>query len=154
MPKQTRQELIDIKLLEAGWDVNNHSQVIEEFTNTPVISESTVKYGPKQFSDYVLLAQDGKPLAVVEAKKTSADAELGREQAKQYCLNIKEEHHVDLPFCFYTNGYDLFFWDIDNYPPRKIYCFPTREDLERLRHIHIYKKSLSLPAMESEREGW
>jgi len=30
----------------------------------------------------------GKPLAVVEAKKTSVDAALGREQAKQYCYNI------------------------------------------------------------------
>lgn len=117
--KQTRQELIDTKLLEAGWDVNNHSQVIEEFTNTPVISESTVKYGSKQFCDYVLLAQDGKPLAVVEAKKTSADAELGREQAKQYCLNIKEEQHIDLPFCFYTNGYDLFFGILITTHPEK-----------------------------------
>lgn len=141
--KQTRQGLIDTTLLEAGWDVSNHSQVIEEFSNTPVLSEPKTQYQPKQFSDYVLLAQDGKPLAVVEAKKTSVDAELGREQAKQYCLNIKVEHSADLPFCFYTNGHELFFWDIDNYPPRKIYRFPTREDLERLRHIRKYKKSLS-----------
>ncbi len=35
----------------------------------------------KQFSDYVLLGKDGKTMAVVEAKKTSVDAAIGREQA-------------------------------------------------------------------------
>ncbi len=141
--KETRQELIDKKLLQAGWDVNNHAQVVEEYTNISIIAEPTVKYRTKQFCDYVLLGQDGKPLAVIEAKKTSKDAELGREQAKQYCQNIRQEHQVDLPFCFYTNGNDIFFWDIANYPPRQIFSFPTREDLERLRHINKYKKSLS-----------
>jgi len=135
--QQTRQELIDTKLLKSGWDVSNHTQVGIEFSNTSLNNSS------EQFSDYVLLAQDGKPLAVVEAKKTSKDAQLGREQAKQYCLNIQQEQNIDLPFCFYTNGNDIYFWDIGNYPPRKIYTFPTREDLERLRHINKYKKPLS-----------
>jgi type I restriction enzyme R subunit len=135
--KQTRKEIIDKKLLKSGWDVSNHTQVQIEFTNTSIDNNS------EQFSDYVLLAQDGKPLAVVEAKKTSKDARAGREQAKQYCENIKNEQDIDLPFCFYTNGNDIYFWDIGNYPPRKIYTFPTREDLERLRHINKYKKLLS-----------
>jgi len=135
--QQTRQELIDTKLLKSGWDVSNHAQVQIEFSNTSVNNNS------EQFSDYVLLAQDGKPFAVVEAKKTSKDAQAGREQAKQYCENIKKEQNIDLPFCFYTNGNDIYFWDIGNYPPRKIYSFPTREDLERLRHITKYKKPLS-----------
>ena len=141
--KQTRQELINTKLFQSGWDVLNHSQVLEEFINTSIVSDVSVSYGMQQFSDYVLLAQNGKPLAVVEAKKTSKDAQLGREQAKQYCENIKKEQDIDLPFCFYTNGNDIYFWDIGNYPPRKIYSFPTREDLERLRHINKYKKPLS-----------
>ena len=141
--KETRQELIDKKLLRAGWDINNHSQVVEEFTNIPIIAKQTAQYGAKQFCDYVLFGQNGKPLAVVEAKKTSKDAELGREQAKQYCQNIERKHGIDLPFCFYTNGNDIFFWDIVNYPPRRIFSFPTREDLERLKHINKYRKSLS-----------
>lgn len=141
--KETRQEIIDKKLLQAGWDINNHSQVLEEYTNTSIIAEPVTKYRAKQFCDYVLLGQDGKPLAVIEAKKTSKDAELGREQAKQYCQNIEREHDIDLPFCFYTNGNDIFFWDIANSPPRQIYSFPTREDIERLKHINKYKKPLS-----------
>jgi len=140
---QTRQELIDSKLLLSGWDVDNYAQVREEFTNSSVVSDVKPIYGKKQFCDYVLLGREGKPLAVVEAKKSSRDARVGQEQAKQYCYNLKAEHNIDLPFCFYTNGNDIYFWDIENYPPRKIYAYPTREDLERLRHIQNYKKSLS-----------
>lgn len=143
---ETRRNIIDKRLLQSGWDVNNHSQVIEEFTINKYpakVKDYPYAYGNNQYSDYVLLAKDGKPLAVIEAKKSSKDAELGREQAKQYCENIREEHGVELPFCFYTNGHDIFFWDIGNSPPRKIHSFPTREDLERLRHIQTYKKPLS-----------
>jgi type I restriction enzyme R subunit len=49
----------------------------------------------------------------VEAKKTSKDAAIGREQAKQYCYNIQNKNGSELPFCFYTNGHDIFFWDLD-----------------------------------------
>ncbi|MDD5201667.1 MAG: DEAD/DEAH box helicase family protein [Sulfurimonas sp.] len=131
--KETREKQIDKKLLLSDWDTSNNVKVVKEF----YLKTSNEKV------DYVLLAKDGKPLAVVEAKKASKDAELGREQAKQYCQNIKDELSVDLPFCFYTNGNDIYFWDIGNYPPRKIYSYPSIEDLERLRHIKKYKKSLS-----------
>jgi len=131
--KETREKQIDKKLLLSDWDTSNNTKVVKEF----YLRTSNEKV------DYVLLAKDGKPLAVVEAKKSSKDAELGREQAKQYCQNIKDELSIDLPFCFYTNGNDIFFWDIGNHPPRKIYSYPTIEDLERLRHIQKYKKSLS-----------
>jgi type I site-specific restriction endonuclease len=76
------------------------------------------------FVDYILFADDGKLLAVVEAKKSSKDAELGREQAKQYCDVLQDDLDIELPFCFYTNGHDIFFWDIRNAAPRKIHSFP------------------------------
>ena len=95
------------------------------------VQEAINPYSGHQFSDYVLLGKDGKPIAVVEAKKTSVDAAIGREQAKQYCYNIQKKHGGELPFCFYTNGYEIHFWDLENYPPKKVYGFPTRDDLER-----------------------
>ena len=142
---QTRASLIDKRLLASGWDVSDHTKVVKEYTlkNNTFVNDSTSLYTSNQFSDYVLLGRDGKPLAVVEAKRTSKDAELGREQAKQYAQRIQQMTGSELPFCFYTNGNDIFFWDIGNYPPRKIHSFPTREDLERLRHIRTYKKPLS-----------
>lgn len=106
-----------------------------------------------QFSDYVLLGRDGKPLAVVEAKKSSKDAEVGREQAKQYCYNIQKEHGGKLPFCFYTNGLEIYFWDLENYPPRKVIGYPTRYDLERFQYIREHRKPLADELINTEIAG-
>jgi type I restriction enzyme R subunit len=144
--QQTRQEIIDAALKNAGWHVDNPAQVVQEYDILvdPVrIAEAATPYGGHQFSDYVLLGRDRKPLAVVEAKKTSKDAALGREQAKQYCYNIRKEKGGELPFCFYTNGLEIYFWDLENYPPRKIVGFPTIDDLERFRFIRQRRKPLA-----------
>lgn len=142
--KLTRKEIIDNRLKQAGWNVTDRTQVIEEFDiHLTVVEEPTTPYAGHQYSDYVLLGKDGKPLAVVEAKKTSVDAALGREQAKQYCYNIQSTQGVDLPFCLYTNGHDIYFWDLDNYPPKKVYGFPTRDDLERYAYIRKARKQLA-----------
>ena len=144
---QTRKKIIDKQLIAAGWDVSDATQVIEEFdihVDLPEgVKDARTPYEGHRFSDYVLLGKDGKPLAVVEAKKTSKDAELGREQAKQYCYNIQKDQGGELPFCFYTNGLDIYFWDLENYPPRKVVGFPTRDDLERLAYIRRNRKPLS-----------
>lgn len=144
---QTRSELIDQQLALAGWNVSDPTQVVEEFdiiTSPPDgIAEPRTPYEGHQFSDYVLLGKDRKPLAVVEAKKTTKDAAIGREQAKQYCYNIQKQLDVELPFCFYTNGHDLYFWDLENAPPRKVVGFPTRDDLERFAFIRRNRKPLT-----------
>jgi len=139
----TRKELIDSQLKDAGWDINDQSQVVIEYSIDLGLKEPKSKYNSNQFSDYVLLGKNGKALAVVEAKKTSKDAELGREQAKQYCLNIQNESGGELPFCFYTNGYDIFFWDLGNYPPKRVIGFPKRDDLERYLYIRKNRKPLA-----------
>lgn len=143
---ETRKNLIDKRLAEAGWDVTDVSQVIQEYDIevTPVnqAAEPSPYYG-HQYSDYVLLGKDRKPLAVVEAKKTAKDADIGREQAKQYCYNIQKQEGGDLPFCFYTNGHDIYFWDLENYPPKKVFGFPTRDDLERYQYIRKARKPLA-----------
>jgi len=142
--KQTRKEIIDTRLQQAGWNVADRTQVVEEFfvPTTNVVQESPAAYGI-QYSDYVLLGKDGKPLAVVEAKKTTKDARIGEEQSKQYAYHIKQEYNSELPFCLYTNGHDIYFWDLENYPPRKIQSFPTRSDLERMAFIRRNKRPLA-----------
>ena len=144
---QTRREIIDKLLISAGWNVDDPVHVVREFdisVDLPEgVSEPQTPYQGHQFSDYVLLGKDGKPLAVVEAKKTSKDAALGREQAKQYCYNIQKQLGGELPFCFYTNGHEIYFWDVDNYPPRKVVGFPTRDDLERFQYIRRNRKPLT-----------
>ncbi len=121
---ETRKELIDAKLYSAGWDVDNLTQVSQEFDiSVPLpdgVAEPRTPYEGHQYSDYVLLGRDRKPLAVVEAKKSSKDAAIGREQAKQYCYNIQKQYGGKLPFCFYTNGLEIYYWDLENYPPRQL----------------------------------
>ena len=78
----TRKEIIDNRLKKAGWNVADRTQVIEEFdiiVDSNLVLEAPTPYAGHQYSDYVLLGKDGKPLAVVEAKKTSVDAAIGRE---------------------------------------------------------------------------
>ncbi|UOG63697.1 DEAD/DEAH box helicase family protein [Leptospira noguchii] len=145
--KETRKDIIDQRLQEAGWNLQDRTQVIEEFDievkNSNGFLNARSSATRRQFSDYVLLGKNGKPLAVVEGKKTSKDASLGREQAKQYCYFIQEKYGGPLPFCFYTNGYDIYFWDLEIYPPKKVYGFPTREDLERYSYLRDARKPLA-----------
>jgi type I restriction enzyme R subunit len=144
---QTRSEIIDRHLADAGWDVKDPTQVVEEFdilTGLPEgVAEPRTPYEGHQFSDYVLLGKDRKPLAVIEAKKSSRDAAIGREQAKQYCHNIQKQLGGELPFCFYSNGHEIHFWDLGNAPPRKVVGFPTRDDLERFAYIRRNRKPLT-----------
>ncbi|MDP4290964.1 MAG: DEAD/DEAH box helicase family protein, partial [Bacteroidota bacterium] len=155
--KHTRKEHIDIMLKAAGWDVENRMQVIEEYDIKIGLpdgwKEPVTQYKGHLYCDYVLLGKDGKILAVVEAKKTSVDAGIGREQAKQYCYHIKEKHNQELPFCFYTNGFEIFFWDLENYPPKKVFGFPTLDDLERFQYFRKERKSLAGELINSKIAG-
>lgn len=143
----TRKDIINKHLQLAGWNVNDLTQVLLEFDINVELPEGLREprepYHTHQFSDYVLLGKDGKPLAVVEAKKSILDATLGREQAKQYCHHIQKQSGGELPFCFYTNGHEIYFWDLGNYPPKRVYGFPTRDDLERYAYLRKHRKSLS-----------
>jgi len=143
----TRKEIIDKRLLKAGWDVNNPSQVTSEldiWVGLPDgIEEPEYEHQGFQYADYVLLGDDGYPLAVVEAKKTSRDARIGQEQARQYAVNIQKNSGKDMPFVFYTNGNDIYFWDTEKFPPRKVYGFPTKKDLERLLFLRKNQKPIS-----------
>jgi len=144
-----RQRIIDDRLGLAGWNVNDPSQVVQELdiyvrdAEGGGSRELESRYSGHRFADYALLLR-GKPIAVVEAKKTSRDAELGQEQAKQYTEQLQNIHHAALPFALYTNGYDTFFWDSEHYPPSKVAGFPTRDDLEWLAERRETQRPLSV----------
>lgn len=144
---KTRQEIIDLRLAKAGWYVNDPSQVTSEldiWIGLPEgVEEPEHEHQGYQYADYALLGEDGYPLAVVEAKKTSRDARVGQEQARQYAVNIQKTLGKDMPFVFYTNGNDIYFWDTEKYPPRKVHGFPTRKDLERLLFLRKNEKPIS-----------
>ena len=157
---KTRQEIIDKRLLKAGWKVKDPSQVTEEldiYVGNPVKSNTAhdppSKYSGHLFADYALLGKDGYPLAVVEAKKTSFDSRVGKEQARNYADKIQKNSKRDMPFVFYTNGHDIYFWDTGRYPPRKIYGFPTRADLERTQFLRDNGNPLSEEMIKPDISG-
>lgn len=154
---QTRQEIIDKRLKVSGWDVTNPSQVIQELDiwvgSAEKVSDTSSTYRGHLFADYALLSKEGSPIAVVEAKKTSVDAEVGKEQARNYAEKIKETRGGPMPFVFYTNGYDIFFWDTERYPPRKVFGFPSIGDLERMQFLRGNSKTLSSELINTEIAG-
>ena len=93
------------------------------------------------FVDYVLWADDGKPLAVIEAKRTHRDPLVGQQQAVLYadCL---ERRYGQRPIIFYTNGYAHWIWDDISYPPRPVQGFYKKDELELLIQRRAAKRSL------------
>jgi type I restriction enzyme R subunit len=141
----TRHRLIDQALIEAGWDVGpkgrNTDQVRQEVQFSTMPTESREGY-----ADYVLYGDDGKPLAVVEAKKTAKDARLGAEQARIYATCLEEETG-QRPGIFYTNGIDIYIWDdAQGYTPRKVYGFYSKDSLEYLLQKRREKRPLAAMA--------
>lgn len=145
----TRTELIDTQLARAGWS-KQRKMLLEEVLLQIAIPDQP--YGKDQFADYVLLGSDGKPLAVVEAKRSSRDELAGKRQAADYAEAIKSKTGTD-PFIFLTNGKEIQFWDRDRYPPRKIAGFYTRDDLERLKHQKQYALPVSEVTINAEIAG-
>ena len=121
---KTRTLIIDLDLERAGWLLDRGQDREYEVTGMP--NESGIGY-----ADYVLWGDDGKPLAVVEAKKTTVDPAVGQQQAKLYadCL---EAMHGQRPVIFYTNGYETRLWDDLAYPPRLVAGFYKKDELASL----------------------
>jgi type I restriction enzyme, R subunit len=94
------------------------------------------------FVDYVLWGDDGKPLGLVEAKRTKRDARFGQQQAKLYadCL---EKQFGQRPIIFCSNGYDHWMWDDTGYPPRAVQGFYKKPELELLIQRRAARKNLA-----------
>jgi type I restriction enzyme R subunit len=136
---ETRDHFIDLLLREAGWPLFLPQEREFEVCGMP-------NAGEKGFVDYVLWGDDGKPLALVEAKRTKRDPRVGQQQAKLYadCL---EAQFGRRPVIFYTNGYDHWLWDDANYPPRQVQGFFKKEELELLIQRRSSRKPLATGAV-------
>jgi type I restriction enzyme, R subunit len=121
---ETRDYFIDLLLKEAGWPLDKKQD--REYPVTGMPNEKG-----EGFVDYVLWGDDGKPLGLVEAKRTKRDARVGQQQAKLYA-NCLEKHSGQRPIIFYSNGYEHWIWDDQNYPPRSVQGFYKKDELERI----------------------
>lgn len=127
----TRKLYIDLYLKEAGWEVlEKENLVLPSKAGIEIKVERMPNSEGIGFCDYVLYGKDAKPLAIVEAKKTSVGAEKGRHQVELYgeCMRSKYGY---IPILYYTNGYEI--WCIDGiYPPRRLISYHTESELEIL----------------------
>ncbi len=121
---ETRDYFIDLLLKEAGWPLDQKRD--REFEVAGMPNNEGVG-----FVDYVLWGTDGKPLALVEAKRTRRDARVGQQQARLYadCLESKFGRR---PVIYYSNGYEHWLWDDAQHPPRSVQGFMKLDELELL----------------------
>jgi type I restriction enzyme R subunit len=118
--------IIDRKLREAGWDIEDKNEVA---------TEEPVKDGRV---DYLLKDRRGRPTAVIEAKRYSVDPGAGKRQALGYAKDLK----VD--FIFLSNGEEIYFWDYKNRTEQKVTTFFSQKDLEKLSVLRKLRKPLSV----------
>lgn len=138
----TRKKYIDFDLKELGWKFSN------TLKKDCVEVEMSVTGMPKDlgsgegFVDYVLWGRDGKPIAIIEAKRTFFDARKGTHQATLYadCIEKMTGHR---PIIFNTNGYDYYIWDDNFSPQRKVSSVFSRDDIERIFNRRTSRKKLS-----------
>jgi type I restriction enzyme R subunit len=132
---ETRKAFIDLLLREAGWDLSPVKNFEVEVASMP-------NGEGKGFVDYVLWGDDGKPLMLVEAKRTTKSPMVGQQQAKLYadCL---EKQYGQRPVICYSNGYEHWMWDDLNHPPRAVQGFYKKDELMLLMQRRSSRKKLA-----------
>lgn len=131
---ETRKIYIDFMLQDAGWVEGKDWLNEVELYGMP--NKSEVGY-----ADYVLYGDDGKPLAVLEAKRTCVDVSKGRQQAKLYA-DLLEQKYGRRPVIFLSNGFDTRIWDDKYYPERRVASVYSKRDLEKLFNLRSMRTSL------------
>ncbi|CAN7580600.1 DEAD/DEAH box helicase family protein [Mesorhizobium sp. LjNodule214] len=142
---ETRDRFIDLLLREAGWALDKPEDI--EFRVEGMPNEQGVG-----FVDYVLWGADGKPLGLVEAKRTRKDARQGQQQAKLYADRL-QARYGQRPVIFYSNGYEHWIWDDVRYPPRQIGGFYKRDELELLIQRRTSRRKLAETKLNTKIAG-
>ena len=132
---ETRDLFIDLLLKEAGWALDQPRDREYEVSGMP-------NEQGRGYVDYVLWGGDGKPLALLEAKRTRKSAQAGRQQAKLYadCL---ERQYGRGPVIFGSNGYEHWLWDDASYAPREVQGFYKKGELELMIQRRESRRTLA-----------
>ena len=125
---KTRKVYIDVDMKLMGWKFTGADADVQEEYEVEGMAGVPGQLG---YADYVLFGKDGLPLAVVEAKRTSKDPNIGRKQAVLYadCLERKFGRR---PMMFTTNGFETYFWDDQTGPQRRVSGIFSKDDLQKL----------------------
>ena len=118
---ETRAELIDPALRDAGWGVVEGSRVRREIL-APGRLLVDGRRETSEFADYVLVYK-GHKLAVLEAKKEDLAPTEGVDQAKRYAERLQTR------FTYSTNGHRIYEIDMDTGAEQYIDTYPTPDEL-------------------------
>jgi type I restriction enzyme R subunit len=141
----TRRGYIDHYLEEAGWVHGRSCTHEHEVQGMPNATGTG-------FVDYVLWGDDGKPLALVEAKRSCRDPRDGERQAELYA-NCLEQRYGQRPLIFLSNGYRHRLWDDLRYPPREVQGFYKKDELETLIRRREIRQPLSQATLSNTIAG-
>lgn len=141
---KTRKIYIDSMLQDADWIEGKNW--INEYEIPGMPNKAEVG-----FADYVLLGDDGRILAVVEAKRTCVDVSKGRQQAKLYA-DLIEQRQGRRPVVFLTNGFETHIID-NQYPERKCAMIYSKRDLEKLFNLQSMRSSLKYITIDKSIAG-
>ena len=130
---KTRKIYIDAMLEDAGWVEGK--DWINEYEIPGMPNKSEVGY-----ADYVLMGEDGRILAIIEAKRTCVDVSRGRQKAKLY-EDLIAQKQKRRPVVFLTNGFETRIID-NQYPERKCATIYSKRDLEKLFNLQSMRSSL------------
>jgi type I restriction enzyme R subunit len=122
MPSEADSRMVIDRLLrEAGWDIEDKSQV------------STEEAAADGRADYLLKNQRTQPLAAIETKRFSTDPYSAKGQARDYAVSL------GAPFVILSNGREHYFWEYDSGDARPIVGMPSRADLERRANLRQHR---------------
>lgn len=148
--------VVDDQLKAAGWDPADKSMVRAELSVGGLLREAVPAYAPEEAAatelpdgdiaptgraDYVLFSQQGKPLAVIEAKRNAIDPYTAKQQALPLARSL------GAPFIFLTNGEITYFWDYQEEDARPVSSFFSRKDLERIQYMRQERKPMASVAI-------
>ncbi len=119
---ETRAELIDPKLKEAGWGASEGSRILREYPITAGrIQAGGIRAKPLK-ADYILVYKNRK-LAVIEAKSDNLSASEGAAQAKNYA----EKLHIQ--YAYSTNGDEIYQISMNTGQEGLISRFPSPDEI-------------------------
>lgn len=147
---ETRGQLINRQLEQAGWRLDDRTQVRREVPADNAVREAPApEYGSPGaggITDDCLYDEDGCVLSVIECKRTSRSPREGEEQLRLYIVSIAKQQPF-APFGFMANGRTTWFWEVGLANPRMVAGFFTRADLKRLRFIRENRQPLAAEAI-------
>ena len=127
--------IIDRMLIESGWrledtpteraNVSLEGNVKIQMNAADALGDDFEKT-KNGYVDYFLNNKNDFPIAVLEAKKEALEPLIGKEQARKYAQSAGK----NCRFVILSNGITHYLWDLLLGNPKKIFTFPTLEELE------------------------